>query len=387
MQRSLPRCPLLHLGVLCLLGLRAFSEGQEAEPTVYGTFFDSPGCPGCAEGEQIAEQAVEGLAYAELIKLNTEKPGNFELFQVLADRGGLNPATLIVSPSIFVDTDYMDLREHTVGDVRRLIAKYRGIGTGRYWEITDEERANAQTAHVERFQRFTVPAMLLAGLVDGVNPCAFATILFLLSYLAWLGRSRWDILLAGLFFALGIFAPYYLIGAGLLHFSRELTALPVLKYWLFEIVAVAAAAFAIISLMDARKAQAGRPSEMTLKLPGSFRARIHETIKDTTRLGMVGGAFVAGVACALLEAVCTGQIYLPTLVYVAGLGSLRSRAFGYLLLYNLAFVMPIIAISVIAYAGLSSRAIGKFVEGHIAGVKIAMAVVFFVLATLLHFTA
>jgi len=362
-------------------------SAQDSAPTVYVVFFNSPGCEGCAAGERTVNEAVKGLPYVKLVRLNTEDRRNLEVFQVLADRAGLDPSGLLVSPSIFVDTDYLDVRNNSPAQVRRLVNKYRGIGTGRFWEITDAERANAQTANLERFKRFSLPAVFLAGLVDGVNPCAFATVLFLLSYLAWLGRSRWDILLAGLFFAFGIFAPYYLIGAGLLHFSRELTALPVLRHWLFEIVAGAAALLAILSFLDAKKASLGRTSQMILKLPGGLQARIHDTIKDSTRLGMIGGALLAGVACSLLEAACTGQVYLPTLVYVAGVTTLRSKAFAYLLLYNLAFILPIVAISVLAYAGLSSKTLGKFVEKRVPAVKTALGIVFLMLAALLHFTA
>lgn len=379
---------ILRIGwALAAAALVGWSVAQSTPAKVYVVLFNSPGCEGCEEGERIAKQVVEGLPYAELIRLNAEKRENFELFQVLADRAGLDPSGLLVAPSLFVDTDYLDLRNCSVGDVRRVIEKYREVGTGEFWKITAAERANAQTAHIERFKRFTLVPVLLAGLLDGINPCAFATIMFLLSYLAWLGRTRVDVLLAGIFFAFGIFAPYYLIGAGLLRFSRELTLLPLLRHWLFEIVAAAAAAFGVLSFLDAKKASLGRTSEMVLKLPTSLQTRIHSTIKETTRLGMVGGAFVGGIVCALLEAVCTGQIYLPTLVYVAGLGTLRSKAFAYLLAYNLAFVAPLIAITLFAYAGLSSRVIAKFMQTRVALVKIAMGVVFLILAALLHFTA
>ena len=372
---------------LLLCGVDAVAGAQAAEPTVHVVFFNSPGCEGCEEGERTVEEAVKDLPYAELVRFDSGKQEHFELFQVLADRAGLDSSQLLVAPSIYVDTDYLDVRNSSATQIRRLVEKYRGVGTGEFWKVSAAERANAQTAHVERFGRFSVVPVFLAGLIDGVNPCAFATILFLLSYLAWLGRTRWDVLLAGLFFAFGIFAPYYLIGAGLLHFSRELTALPVLRHWLFEIVAAAAAVFAILSFLDAKKASMGRASEMVLKLPGSLQTRIHETIKDSTRLGMVGGALLAGMACALLEAACTGQIYLPTLVYVAGLSTLRTKAFMYLLVYNGAFVLPIIAITLIAYGGLSSKLIGKLFQARVSLVKIAMGIIFLVLAALLYFTA
>jgi cytochrome c biogenesis protein CcdA len=74
-------------------------------------------------------------------------------------------------------------------------------------------------------------------------------------------------------------------------------------------------------------------------------------------------------------------------VYVAGIANFRPKAFLYLLLYNLAFVMPIVAITLVAYAGLSSRLIGRFAQAHVGWVKVALGLTFLALAALLHFTA
>jgi cytochrome c biogenesis protein CcdA len=354
---------------------------------VYIAFFNTPGCEGCEAGERALEEATEGLPDVEVIRYDSGNRHDFELFEVLADRAHLDATQLAVAPSLFITTDYLDLRTHSADDVRRLIARYQPTGTPRFFEASPEELANAQINHIQRFQRFSVVAIALAGLVDGINPCAFATVLFLLSYLAWLGRSRRDILLTGLFFALGIFTPYYLIGVGALHFSRELTALPVLKHWLFEAAAAAALVFAVLSFLDALKARAGNASAMTLRLPRLMRTRIHEAVKDSTRPGMIGGAFLAGAVCALLEAVCTGQIYLPTLVYIAGVASLRSRALLYLLLYNAAFLVPLLIVVGVVYGGLSSRTIGKFAEARTVTVKLALGTIFVILAALLHFSS
>ena len=356
-------------------------------PVVYVAHFTTPGCEGCKAGDRAVEEAVASLPYARLVEFDVNKHDDLEVFQVLADRAGLSAIQLAPSPSIFVLTDYMDIRYRSAEDVRRLIAKYQATGTPRFFEVTAEERANAQMVHIQRFRHFETIAVALAGLIDGINPCAFATVMFLLSYLAWLGRTRRDILLAGLFFALGIFTPYYLIGVGAMHFSRELMALPVFRHWAFELTAAGALAFALISLVDAGKARAGKSAEMTLKLPRFARSRIHQTVRETTRPGMVGGAFLAGAVCALLEAVCTGQIYLPTLIYVAGISTMRSQALLYLLLYNLAFLVPLLVVICVVYCGLSSKTVARFAEARTATVKVGLGLTFLGLAVLLHLSA
>ena len=376
------------VGWLVLAPRLALSQPASAPtPTVYVALFSTPGCKGCAVYEQALKETLADLHEVELVRFDPTKREDLEVLEVLADRAGLDSLKIAQGLVLFVGTDYLSLRASTPDDTRRVIAKYRGVGTGRFFEVTAEERAHAAITHVRRFRAFRIATVALAGLADGVNPCAFATVMFLLSYLAWLGRSRRDILLAGLFFALGIFTPYYLIGVGVLHFSRELAALPVLRHWLFEAAAAAALVFAVVSLLDARKARAGNTSAMTLKLPRFVRARIHETVRESARAGMVAGAFFAGAACALLEAICTGQLYLPTIIYVAGIAEFQSQALLYLLLYNLAFLVPLIAVVLVIYRGLSSAAIGKFAESRTAVVKAGLGVVFALLAVLLHLSA
>ena len=54
----------------------------------------------------------------------------------------------------------------------------------------------------------------LAAAVDGINPCAFATILFFVSYLVISRRPRHELLLVGLAFTLGVFVTYLAVGLG-----------------------------------------------------------------------------------------------------------------------------------------------------------------------------
>ncbi len=376
---------------LCVGGRECWGAGEEggaeANRTVYVVLFTSSGCPECKPGVEAVKKAVAGLAGIELVVRDVSQHEDFELFQCLAERAGLDPGQILAAPSVFVDTDYLDMLNHSGADVRRLVQKYRATGTGRFFEITATDRANAQSAHIERFQRFGVPAIVVAGLIDGVNPCAFATVLFFLSYLAWLGRSRRDILLSGLFFAAGLLVPYYLLGAGILHFTRALSVLPEVRNLVFHAVAVGAAILGVVSLMDASKARAGRSSEMVLALPRFLKTSIHKTVRDTTGLGIVGGAFAAGLLIAFLEAICTGQIYLPTLMYVAGISTLRYQALTYLLLYNLAFITPLLVVVGVVYIGSSSQTIARFVEKHVAAAKIAIGVAFLLIAALLAVTA
>ena len=55
--------------------------------------------------------------------------------------------------------------------------------------------------------RLAILPVIIAGLVDGINPCAFTTLIFLLASLALGGRGRREVLLIGALFSLPCFSP------------------------------------------------------------------------------------------------------------------------------------------------------------------------------------
>ncbi len=61
--------------------------------------------------------------------------------------------------------------------------------------------------------------------------------------------------------------------------------------------------------------------------------------------------------------------------------SLRARALFYLTVYCLAFVIPLIVVFLMAYFGTESKVMARFINRHMAKVKLAMAGLFLVLGT------
>jgi len=89
---------------------------------------------------------------------------------------------------------------------------------------------------------------------------------------------------------------------------------------------------------------------------------------------------------SILELACTGQVYLPTIIFVSSLPELKLRAIFYLVLYNLLFILPLIVVFVLAYFGTTSKELTRFLQKHAAAVKLGLAVLFFVLAVWLLFS-
>jgi hypothetical protein len=140
-------------------------------------------------------------------------------------------------------------------------------------------------------------------------------------------------------------------------------------------------ALAVYSFLDYRKAQGGDFQSMALRIPLRLRQRINRAVRSGAKArAFVPLAFVTGFVISLLELACTGQVYLPTIMFVMGQPEMQGRAFMYLVLYNLAFVLPLMVVFGMAYFGTTSEQLGRFIHRRTASIKLATAALFVILA-------
>jgi len=237
----------------------------------------------------------------------------------------------------------------------------------------------------DRFQGFTPWVIIGAGFLDGLNPCAFATIVFMVNLLILLGHSRRRILEIGLTYSIAVFVTYLLLGLGLFQFWHALSAYQTASRVLYLIMALLLLVFAALSIKDAIQYQKeGKETGMSLGLPESWRVRINQYLKNSfTEKNLVVAAILSGFAISLLEAGCTGQVYLPTIMYIARETPYHWQAFGYLLLYNAFFLLPLLAVFFAMFWGSQSKALVNFARKNIVFSKVALAILFVCLSLLL----
>ncbi len=236
-----------------------------------------------------------------------------------------------------------------------------------------------------RFKSFRVIGIIGAGLLDGVNPCAFATIIFFISFLSFVGRSRREIMIVGLFYTLTVFVTYLLLGIGLFKAFQSLSAYYLLSDIILYVMVGLVFCLAGLSLYDlVVYLKTKQTKGLALQLPLSLKQKIHAVIRDNVKgPGLVIGAIVIGFLVTLFEAVCTGQVYLPTIVFVLKDPELKVNAMFYLVLYNLMFILPLIVVFILAYFGISSQKLSKFSQKNLVLSKILMSLFFIGLGILL----
>lgn len=239
---------------------------------------------------------------------------------------------------------------------------------------------------IERFESFTPAAVMVAGLLDGINPCAFSTIVFFLSFLALAGFNLRQMALVCLSFVSAVFLTYLGLGLGVFAGLERLQVFSAFSKYFDTAVGWLAIILGLVSLYDYACFKRGSDNkEMILRLPVFIKNTIHKSmraIKDSGRTGMTRLLFVSfiiGVAVSLLESVCTGQVYLPTITFILKMKVMWWRAFLLLALYNAMFILPLIAVSVSVLCGVNSEWWAAVVRGNLGRVKLATALFFFCL--------
>ena len=198
-----------------------------------------------------------------------------------------------------------------------------------------------------------VLAIVLGGL-DAFNPCALSVLLFLLSVLVG-SRSRRRMALIGGTFVLVSGLTYFVLMAAWLNLFLLFGAL--------RVVTLVAGGAAVLAALINIKDFAWFGHGPSLVIPGSAKPAIFGRMLDlseTTRLtALVAGTVLVAVVANSYEMLCTGG-FPVVFTRVLTLSSLPlGTYYAYLLLYNVVYVAPLLAVVAFFTWKLGSRGISE----------------------------
>lgn len=200
--------------------------------------------------------------------------------------------------------------------------------------------------------KLSIGKIISLGLVDSVNPCALSMLaLVLISIITYNPGKRKDILLAGLSFILAVVIMYLLYGVLIIKAFEIVQSITVIREFLFGklginiILGVLATIFGVLEIKDFISY---KPGSIGTEMPLFLRPKASKLIaKVTSPLA----AFGVGIFVTLFLLPCTIGPY----VILGGLLSSSgvANAIPSLLLYNLIFILPMLAVTLIVYFGTS----------------------------------
>ncbi|MCJ7782640.1 MAG: hypothetical protein MUP41_01820 [Desulfobacterales bacterium] len=363
-------------------------EEKRSQTIVYGAFFYTHGCLHCEGVKAKLREWAPKFPDLRIGTFDMSTEENKRIGEVLFEIYRLPEAQRANIVKLYMGEDYLSGDEFRHEDFEKLVSKYQGKGAPPPWEkVTQEALMKGEESIIDRFKKFSLGGVLIAGLIDGLNPCAFATIVFLVSYLSFLGKQSREILTYGIIFTFGVFIAYIIAGVGLMAGLRQLSGFPMITKGIYLVIGMFAFVLGIVSFYDYLQFRRGHMEKMKLQLPMVLKKKIHGIIRIQTRSPKAGfiGTFILGFVIAATEVVCTGQVYLPTIGYIMRVPELRVNAFLNLVLYNIMFIIPLVGVFVAAFFGVTSERMAVKTKEHTGTVKLLTAMLFIGLGLFLFF--
>ena len=214
--------------------------------------------------------------------------------------------------------------------------------------------------------------------VDAINPCALAVLaLMLSSVILYNPRGKRTIILSGLSFIAAVFILYFFYGILIIRLFQFVQSIAYLKYWLYKILGAAALLLGILEIKDFLFY---RPGGIATEMPLSLRPKIKKLIsKATSPLS----AFIIGCFVTVFLLPCTIGPY----VIAGGLLSnftQRWDIFLRLLVYNMVFITPMLAIVGAVYWGTHDiKDIQQWKEKNIRQLHLAAGIILAILGLMM----
>ena len=179
------------------------------------------------------------------------------------------------------------------------------------------------------------PFLAASAIIDSVNPCAFSILLLTIAFLFSAGHLRSKILTVGGFYIAGIFLVYLAIGLGLLQVLHLFNT----PHFIAKIGAAFLIILGVINIINWFFPK----FPIKFKIPNAAHHKMSALIEKSS----LPAAFLLGALVGLCEFPCTGGPYL------AAVGLLNDKAtylagVGYLLAYNIIFILPLAAALLLA---------------------------------------
>lgn len=214
--------------------------------------------------------------------------------------------------------------------------------------------------------------VIVTGLLDSFNPCAFAVILLLLAFLFTLRKTRGHILMLGFVYIGMIFLVYFAIGLGILR-SVQLSDDP---HFMARVGAWLLIVLGTINLIEYYFPR----FPIKLHMPAFASARAHQLIKKATLPATIG----AGILVGLCTFPCSGGIYVSVITLLNAKATI-AWGIGYLILYNIMFVLPLIVIVVATGNRVTAKAWAQWERGHTLNIRLWYGVVMVLMGVIFLF--
>ncbi len=353
----------------------------------YLLYFSTTACESCESAGKLIDGLPKNLTLlmdgkeidSRLVveERNITKDGNLSLYQQVLKEWNIPEKDRVV-PLIVFQGGYLSGKEAILAGLEKALAGGKALDFTRKVTTTNEQ--------AEGLTLKDIPKILGAGLAGGLNPCSFSMLLLLLSLIA--ARSE-NTLKLGIIYLSSKFTAYFIIAIGfyavfsLLESSVFASVQEVIRLLLIG----AAILFAVLNFHDFLKARNSQYGKMLLKLPKKLQAadrNLMQSFLQDNKKPLWISVFLLGFLISAGEFLCTGQVYLATLLTMNYVDAGKS-VFSYvmILVYILMMMLPSLIIVLLVNKGKRLHAVSDYIVNHTGLIKLINVLLFVSLGIIL----
>lgn len=340
--------------------------------------FVTGACESCQTAKEYLQDGLPGGKF-DLLIYNIMEDENAAVLRRLMKLYGV-PDSRQQVPLLFSRKGYLSGAKAIVDGTAKVLEG--GEATGSWEEITSGLLQDKQVMRISKLQ------LAVTGFLNGLNPCGISMLLMILSILLMSGRNFYG---GSLVYLTGKFFTYLFLGftIGAFFSVIESTAFQALQKGteaVFSVLALFFGFFYLIDFIHVLRKDYGRER---LRLPGRLRKWNHTMITKLTKIPerfWYPVLFLLGIVISAGEFLCTGQIYLASLLYMVKQNEgLNMHLAGNLALYLTAMCIPMVLAVMLVSRGKSVMSASRLSLKILPAVKLAYSVFFFVLFLALLF--
>ncbi len=148
------------------------NEGCEVVTPIYIAYFYQTGCDVCSRVE--ADLNYLKSQYSQLMVIEFNIYDSADLAAWMTEQVGFSGD--FQTPALFIG-DYVLVDDEILPEsIIPILEEYKESGTEAYW--LDYNASQGQQSVIDQFKNMGWLTVVAAGLIDGINPCAFATLIF-----------------------------------------------------------------------------------------------------------------------------------------------------------------------------------------------------------------
>lgn len=349
--------------------IRTNSDSFAASDAGHATliYFYSTTCASCKTAVDYMNQLKIKFPDLNAVGYNLYVPENITLLKAYGKKYGLKPNQLGDIPAVFISDQALIGDKAILSQVELLINAY---STAKPTTVIDPAALIQEQDIVHGL------AVFGAGLLNGLNPCSLSMFLFLFS-LIMLDRKK--ILKTGLSFCFGKFLMFFLLGTIFYKLISRIDA-GLVSFLTKDLMMIFIFAFTVLNLYDFIQAKNEKYDKLILQLPSKVKKFNHSVMRriarNTTSKYFIVIMILLGMLLALGEFMCTGQIYLTSIIVLIQGSRIQWIAVLYLILYSFAFIVPLLIMTLLIYFGKKVFALSEGLLARLPLIKVISSVLF-----------